>query len=212
VVQARAGHPRVTEEQQALWLRWMVGALAQPRRGERALFVKLDSWHTLALPLFRRAFPSVPWVFLYRDPVEVIVSHMRAPGIQTVPELGASGILGSEATFEPHRREDYCARILARICEPVLAHTDEGGRLINYGELPAATWTSILPHFGVAVSARQRAAMAKVARFDAKTPGVRFTHDAVKKQTAATPKIRSAARERLGAVYARLESLRGETL
>ena len=208
VVQARARKPDLSEEQQALWLAWIMSALAQRRRGERALFVKLDSWHTLALPLFRRAFPSVPWVFLYRDPVEVLVSQMEAPGIHTVPTLRGAHILGTEAPFEPQRREDYCARILARICEPVVTHAREcGGRLINYRELPAATWTSILPHFGIAVSARERAVMAKAARFDAKTPGMPFTPDAEDKQATATPTVRAAAQERLGDLYAHLEAL-----
>jgi hypothetical protein len=212
-VQARARKPDLSEDQQVLWLAWMTSALAQPRRGEQALFVKLDSWHTLALPLFRRAFPSVPWVFLYRDPVEVLVSQMEAPGIHTVPTLRGAHILGTDAPFEPHRREDYCARILARICEPVLTHAREGGgRLINYRELPAATWTSILPHFGVPVSARDRAAMVKAARYDAKMPGVAFTPDAGAKRAAATPALRAAAHERLDHLYAQLEALRCERL
>lgn len=211
VVQARARRSDLSEQQQALWLAWMTSALGQPRCGEEAMFVKLDCWHTLALPLFRRAFPSVPWVFLYRDPVEVLVSQIEAPGIHTVPDLGGAAILGTEAPFEPHRREDYCARILARICEPVLAHAGkEGGLLINYRDLPAATWTAILPHFGVAVSPRDRAAMLKAARFDAKTPGIKFTPDVDDKQASATPALRAAAQEHLSDLYARLETLRCE--
>jgi hypothetical protein len=211
VVQAHARRPDLSEQQQALWLASMTGALGQPRCGEQALFIKLDCWHTRALPLFRRAFPSVPWVFLYRDPVEVLVSQLEAPGVHTVPDLGGSAILGTETPFEPHRREDYCARILARICEPVLAQAGkEGGLLINYRDLPAATWTAILPHFGVPVSPRARAAMAKAARFDAKTPGIRFTPDADDKQASATPALRAAAQEHLSDLYARLETLRRE--
>jgi hypothetical protein len=210
VVQARARRPDLGEEQQAVWLAWMTRALAQPRCGEQALFVKLDSWHTLALPLFRRAFPSVPWVFLYRDPVEVLVSHMEMPGMHTVPELAGATVLGSEAPFEPHRREDYCARILARICEPVLAHAHGGGLLINYRELPTVTWTSILPHFGVPVSPRDRATMAEAARYDAKMPGVPFTPDADDKQASASAALRAAAQERLGDIYGQLEALNRE--
>jgi hypothetical protein len=55
------------------------------RRGGRPFVLKLDAWHALALPLFRRAFPDTPWVFLYRDPVEVLVSHMRQRGSQMLP-------------------------------------------------------------------------------------------------------------------------------
>ncbi|MBV9394970.1 MAG: Nif11-like leader peptide family natural product precursor [Methylobacteriaceae bacterium] len=211
VVQARARRPDLSDQQQALWLAWMTSALGQPRCGEQALFIKLDCWHTLALPLFRRAFPSVPWMFLYRDPVEVLVSQVEAPGIHTVPELGGAAILGTEAPFDLHRREDYCARILARVCAPVLAHArDGGGLLINYRELPAATWTAILPHFGVAVSPRDRTAMAETARYDAKTPGLPFAPDTDDKQASATPAVRAAAREHLSDIYARLETLRRE--
>ena len=90
----------------------------------------------------------------------------------------------------------------------MLAHCRKGGgRLINYNELPAATWASILPHFGIAVSARDRTAMVKAARYDAKMPGVPFSPDGDDKQVSATPALRAAAREHLGGLYARLETL-----
>ena len=58
----------------AALLRAMIAAFTGRLGGEnRHCVVKLDSWHVLALPLFRRAFPQVPWVFLYRDPIDVMV-------------------------------------------------------------------------------------------------------------------------------------------
>ena len=73
-------------------LRAMIAVFGRKRgdqRGDhsRRYVIKLDCWHTLALPLFRRAFPDVPWVFLYRDPVEVLVSQMRQRGMQMVPQF-----------------------------------------------------------------------------------------------------------------------------
>jgi len=50
-------------------LRDLVGAYARPRNGERHFFIKFDSWSTLDLDLVEEAFPNVPWVFLYREPV-----------------------------------------------------------------------------------------------------------------------------------------------
>ncbi|HXK21105.1 MAG TPA: sulfotransferase family protein, partial [Myxococcota bacterium] len=77
-------------------LRGLVGALGRPRAdGERRLFVKLDSWHVHALPLLRRAFPDVPWIFLLRDPLELLVSHRRERGAQMIPgalTLAAAGL------------------------------------------------------------------------------------------------------------------------
>ncbi len=82
VVDSGQHRPDLSDEERALWLRWMVCAFGQTRRGgERRFVLKLDAWHTLDLQLFRRAFPTVPWIFLYRDPVEVLVSQLRLRGV-----------------------------------------------------------------------------------------------------------------------------------
>ena len=38
--------------------------------------MKFSSWNVLYLPLVRAAFPVVPWVFVYRHPVEVMVANL----------------------------------------------------------------------------------------------------------------------------------------
>ena len=207
VVRARQARPDLSEDEQARWLAWMIGAVGQPRAGERRLFVKLDCWHTLALPLFRRAFPDVPWTFLYRDPVEVLVSQRQMPGVQMVPGLLAPELFGVTPSYDPP--DDYCARVLASICAPIAQqHAMGGGLLVNYHQLPEAVEKSILPHFGVASDEADRAAMAAAARYDAKTPGFEFAPDSEQKQRAATSATRAAAAERLGDIYSRLEALR----
>jgi hypothetical protein len=207
VVRARQTRPDLSEDEQARWLAAMVGALGQPRAGEQRLFVKLDCWHTLALPLFRRAFPDVPWVFLYRDPVEVMVSQRQTPGMQMLPGTFGPELPGLAPSHD--RPDDYCARVLARICEPIVQqHAQGGGLLVNYRDLPDALWTTILPHCGVVASAEERAAMVKIAKYDAKTPSFKFTPDVEAKQRAATAATRATASERLGDVYGRLEALR----
>ncbi|MEA2904170.1 MAG: hypothetical protein QOI12_1557 [Alphaproteobacteria bacterium] len=210
VVRARHVRPDLSNEQHDLWLAWMIGALGQPRSGdERRYFIKLDCWHTLALPLFRRAFPEVPWVFMYRDPVEVLVSQLRMPGLQMIQgALGPDlfGITPSDGWLKP---EDYCARVLARICEPVLQHYAGGAAmLVNYHQLPQALWTTIMPHFGVQCSDGDRIAMSAAARYDAKTPTFEFTPDVHGKQQEATAAVRTIADQRLGELYRRLEALR----
>jgi hypothetical protein len=209
VVQARCTRPDLGDEQHAAWLRWMIGALGQPRCGEeRHFFVKPDSWHALALPLFRRAFPAVPWIFLYRDPVEVLVSQLRRRGMHMVPGLidrQVFGFAASQITLAP---QTYCAQVLERICDGVLREYAPGAALlVNYQELPAALWTDVLPHFAVPCSESDRLAMVEAARYDAKRPELPFTKDTVAKQDAATDEIRSAA-QKLGGHFARLEALR----
>jgi hypothetical protein len=210
VVQANRWRPDLSEDLQANWLNSIIGALGQKRAGsEQRYFVKLDCWHTLALPLFRRAFPAVPWVFLYRDPVEVLVSQLRMPGTQMIPGGVGPNLYGLERSYGPGTAEDYYAQVLAKVTEPAVAHyASGGGLLVNYRQLPDALFAAILPHFGVACGAADRAAMIEAARYDAKAPGFEFEADSGKKQQAATPSARAAAERWLGDLYRRLEALR----
>jgi hypothetical protein len=212
VVQASQWWPDLDAQRHAAWLNAVVGAFGQQRRGdERRYFVKLDCWHTLALPLFRRAFPAVPWVFLYRDPVEVLASQMSQPGTQMLPSGIGPNLYGIERSYGPGTAEDYYARVLAKVCAPVLRHYGEGGGLlVNYRELPEALFAAILPHFGVTCDEADRAAMIEATRYDAKTPGMTFTPDSEAKQRGASAATRAAAERWLRDPYSRLEALRAE--
>ena len=192
-------------------LRAMVLAFGRKRSGqEQRYVVKLDCWHTLSLPLFRRAFPDVPWVFLYREPVEVLVSQLRQRGMQTVPQYFPPGFYGIAAD-EPTTEEDYCARVLAAVCRPIIARhetygADSGaGLVLNYRELPGAVGSAILPHFCMTCSEAERDGMRRAAQQDAKTTNMPFTGDTDAKQRAATDNIRRAAVRHLGNIYRRLE-------
>ena len=186
-------------------LRAMVLALGRRRAGgERRYIIKLDCWHTLALPIFRRAFPHVPWLFLYRDPVEVLVSQIRQRGMQMVPQFFPPAFFGFGAD-EATPAEDYCAQVLAAVCCAALDHhTLGGGLFLNYRHLPGAAFTAALPHFGLTCSDDERERMRQAAASDAKVPGLPFVADAEPKQRAATDAIRAAACH-LGEIYAGLE-------
>ena len=206
VVQIGGLSPQAREDRLADLLRAMIAAYGRRRTGEERRFVlKLDAWHTLALPLFRRAFPTVPWVFLYRDPVEVLVSQLRQPGAQMIPEFVPTGFYGIESFDHTHA---YYARVLGRICEAALDKHRDGGLLVNYRELPQAVFAAVLPHFGIVCSDSEREIMKEAARRDAKAPHLAFVDDSAAKQEAATASIRALAERHLGAVYRGLEGLR----
>jgi hypothetical protein len=189
-------------------LRAMVAALGRDRTGgSRHYVVKLDCWHTLELPLLRRAFPDTPWVFLYRDPVEILVSHMRMRGIQTV--AGASINTFGIVDGENMPTEEYAARVLRSISEAAIEHQAlGGGLLINYDALPGAVEAQILSHFGIDPDDDARAALRAAGMKDAKVPRQAFSRDTERKQQAATPAVRAAAAEHLAEAFRRLEELR----
>lgn len=204
-----SGESGAPQAAQIAALRAIAAALGRDRTGAttRVIF-KLDSWHVLALPLLRAAFPDTPWVYLYRDPLEILVSQQRMRGIHTVAGLlptaaldipGAAGMDG----------DDYAASVLARTGQAVLDHWHVGGGLlVDYTELPRAIVAAIAPHFGIVPDAADRAAMTAVAMRDAKEPGRPFTPDSAEKRRAASPAIRRAARDIAAPVHARLDTLR----
>lgn len=199
-------------EMQVAALRAIVAALGRDRSGSmRRVVFKLDSWHVTALPLFKAAFPDVPWVFVYRNPVEVLVSQHRQRGIHTVAGLLPAYIVDIPGA-EGMDADNYAARVLKHMGEAVLEHWHlGGGMLVDYTELPDAILTRIAPHFGIVPGAAQRDAMAAVATRSAKAPGERFVPDSAAKRAAATPTIAAAARALVDPVHARLEALRTAT-
>jgi hypothetical protein len=181
----------------------MIGAFGQIRAGETRYFIKLEAWHALALPLFRQALPATPWLFLYRDPVEVMVSQRRQSTAAVAPAPMLSAILGEDLPYPPDLAQ--CAQVLGAVCERALAGFGEGGGLaVNYAQLPGALWTRILPHFGVSPSPDERAEMERAARLDAKAPWLEFAADDMAKHQEADDGVRAICAAHLDGPYRRL--------
>lgn len=188
-------------------LRALVAALGRDRTGDASHYVvKLDAWHIKALPLFRAAFPDTPWVFMYRDPVEVMVSQKRQSGMMAVP-----GEIQPE-TFEASSEDTllaHGANVLGQICRSAVdGMAGGGGILVNYTEMPGAVPERILPHFAINVDAADRAAMESATRQDVKSKDRTFTPDSADKHAEATPDIVSVVEQYMAAPYAALEALR----
>ena len=150
VLRAHIHDPQLPRARQVRWVRGMVAALGQSRAGaERHLFVKLDSWHVHQADLLREAFPHAPFLFLYREPVEVMASHARVPAAWTVPGmLNPLALLLRNEDWNPQHMEVYGARALAKICEGglelALRHR---AMLVNYQELPHAMFSRVARQF-----------------------------------------------------------------
>jgi hypothetical protein len=204
----------VTAELHVEAVRAMVAALGRDRSGTSSrYFVKLDSWHTLALPLFRQAFPDVPWIFLYREPIEVLVSQERMRGAQTAPGVLPPQLFGFTEAEMSLPDVDYIARVLARTCAAVVDQWElGGGLLVDYRELPEAMVARVLPHFGIEATPEARAAMEAASSRDAKAPDTRFKDDSAKTRDDARPATREAAERHMREVHARLQALRAASV
>jgi hypothetical protein len=211
ILRSHLRDPGITEEERILWLRGLLNALGQRRhREEKSMFVKFDSWHTLFLPLIQRAFPAVPWIFVYREPVEVLLSHSRQMGGQMIPGVLEPALFGwDEPSVQRMSLGEYGGRVLARICEAALEQARTGrGRLVNYRQLPAVVWPSLMRYWGADCLGQAPESVARVCRFHAKNPALPFAADTQAEHHAAPEGMRQFARHWLDGVYQQLEAQR----
>lgn len=218
VLRAHLRVPGVTDAQRIEWLRAVVGALGQRRHPEeQAVFLKLDAWHVLELPLLQRAFPGVPWLFLSRNPVEVMASHQNHRGAHMLPGLLEPALLGLEPeALEGMPLEEYGARVLARICEAGLRGYRERqapARLVDYTQLQADAITLLTDLFGLELTADEAERLRAVAERDAKNPVLTFEDDTEAKARRITALSRELAERYIRPVHDALEAerLRGPT-
>jgi hypothetical protein len=188
------------------WLRGIVSALGRRRRGdEHGYVLKLDAWSMCSFDVIHRAFPDVPWIFLTRDPVEVLVSHLSGRGAHMVPGAIEPGLFGLDAEEVLHMpTEEYCARVLAAIHRSAIDHLDERAIVVDYRELPGAVIDSILPAFGLECDDGDLERMRAAARFDAKNPQLFHSPDSEAKQRDASPALRRAAERWVQPLYEEL--------
>jgi hypothetical protein len=201
------------------WLsfRGVLAALRQPAGGDREVVIKLDAWHALALAPLQAHLPGVPWLFVYRDPLEVLASHAKEPGRHTVPGMLPETWLGGPLPAgQPLAPIEYAARVLGVICAAVLPHAS-ADHLVNYSELvsrdgdapPTALTRRIPSWFGLDPDAVDRARLDATLPQHAKRPHEAYSDDRAAKRSAATSVLRDAADRWIAPHYAALEAIRG---
>jgi hypothetical protein len=188
------------------WLRAMIGALAQPRRGEQRLFVKFHAWHVLELPFIARAFPSVPWVFVFREPRAVLRSQIASLGAEVVLGTIDPAYVGLDvAAGYAMPSGEYAARVVAAFCEAALRHSGAGrSAFVEYAALPDAVFSELLPFFGVRAGRAEASRMRDAARLDTKDAGAAFRARAERADS--TDEIERLAATWLDAPYAALRA------
>jgi hypothetical protein len=181
----------------------LLSAYGQRRRGmEQRLVIKLDAWNIGELPLLRELYPETPWMFVYREPLEIAVSHLRRPGMHMVPGMIGASVLDDGTAFEG--QEPYIARRLGRLLESGLVRCREwGGVPVNYSELPDAMAGRLADFFELDVEQRQHV-FAAVGQH-AKQPSQVFVGDGADKQREASALLREQVERWTRGPYEALE-------
>jgi hypothetical protein len=193
---------------------------------ETTVFFKIQSIGSTYLPVFLEAFPDTPYIFVYRDPVQVMVSHF-SHGIhnancvqgQRRPTHLVQEIVAKRPQIKVHAQdldpEDFCAAHLAGITETAVAALTDGpnpnGQAVNYRDMPARLYDEVFPQdWGLDVTPEALERMKTVAGVYSKGRGAAagsFTGDNAEKEAEATDAMREAAAVFLKDSYDKLEAL-----
>ncbi len=203
----------VTYDEQSLTIyRNLILALGRRRTSEQQrYFVKFRSWNVLFIDFITQAFPDVPCLFIYRDPVEVLVSGQwkRVWTLDFKSQL-AGAYMADKPQSVTQAMDDlnFLARIYARYFTQVLKNKTEKLCYLNYDQLTRANFPTILDHaFNYHPAADEIALMQ--AQFDYYSKddndSVRFISDKQAKQEGATEALRQVANQEIMTLYQQLE-------
>jgi hypothetical protein len=199
----------VKETLYSVILRAVVNALAQ-HEGEQRVFIKFSCCSVSQLEHIRRIWPRVPWVFLYRDPVETIVSNVSNPPAWLLDEdhRVLAHITGtSPSEVAEMSLEELCARSIGSFFTTAHTLANDTGLLLNYNQLSLPAISSIMNFFNVRPSPEELEKIASGSRIYSKeVSGTRkFVADAETKQKFATNYVREVAERWASEPYALLE-------
>jgi hypothetical protein len=197
-----------------LFLRAAVNLLGRPRKGsERRYFVKFACTTTLQLERIRRVWPAVPIVFLYRDPLEIIVSNLKATPewMQPGPNPATAAAIVGVDQVELYKisAEEFCARAVGRFFGAAVSINSPQIRVLNYSRARTEWLVDALNHFGVVPNTSEADAIEQVSRLYSKDLAGRqaFISDSAAKRASATEEIIEMADRWARASYERLNMI-----
>ena len=174
-------------------LRLFIAHLGQRLKGgECRLFFKFTSWNTVRLGIIRALWPATPWIFLSRDPVEVMVSNLAAnTGWMTLKDWPAQtrALFGwRDSDSSAMSPEEYCARVLGQFCWTARNLKSSRDAVLDYRDLNLTRVIRVLGRLNIEPSAEEIARMAAQFGIYAKDPlqAQGFEDDSTQKRQRAT--------------------------
>jgi hypothetical protein len=199
-------------------LRSIVQALGQRHRGdERRFFIKFSCCSTDQLNRIQGIWPDVPWVFLYRDPVETIVSNLDTRPAWLVDQdrrVLASIASASVEQIKAMSDEELCARSVGRFYLAAHQLANEKSLLLNYTQLSVPTLLQTLQFFSVDPTRQEIEAIGRTSQLYSKDidASQSFAPDSEGKRSIASSLVNEMARTWASQGYQMLENKRRMTV
>ena len=211
VLNPKSSDHSIRDDDKIRLLQAVIGTLGRPRnQGEQDCFVKFSSNAISKVPLIRRAFPKVPWVFLYREPLEILGAYLRSSADQLPPAVADAGLLeGDPAELAQMLPDEFWTRVLAARLGDALKFYQPGETLLlNYAQLPEAAIGPMLKFFGVGWAPEDLEQMRRAATWNAKEPSRAFQRDNGPKRQAVPASVYPLVEQIVMPRYQELESIR----
>ena len=104
----------VSNERKHCLLENIIQAFLGYKAVEQEAFVKFSARAILDYPLITQVFPSVRCIFVYREPVEILVSLIGNQTDRLPPGLAKAGLLNDDfQTISRMRPAEFWARVVA---------------------------------------------------------------------------------------------------
>lgn len=200
----------------SVFLRGVVHALAQRRAGnEEHLFIKFACCSFAQIEHIKRIWPNVPCLFLYRDPVETIVSNLKdvPPWLLDNDRRVLASIIGAlPAEVAEMPLEEMCARTIGSLFSTAHRLANDGQLLLNYKQLAVPVISSVLRFLKVSPSTAELETIARASQIYSKEADAKrtFVADTDAKQKLASNAVREAAATWAAGPYQLLEQKRLE--
>ena len=219
---------RCTQEQASIILRDTMYIMSRSDDPiEEKVFFKFQSITTKALKTFQLAYPDVPWMFIYRDPVQVMMSHIKddetlhranCARSRRNPPRDVQAIARRHGYSDARALEpvQYCAAHLAAITEAAVKALNDKAIPVDYQTMPEVIWENVLPKIlGRTLTPTEIRNMDEISHQYSKGRGKRhkeFEGDSQQKEKAASDAVRSAAVEFLQESFDNLKDFQPKLL
>jgi len=201
---------------------YLMGKTNDPK--EKRMFFKIQSAGTKFVDVITEAFPETPWIFVYRDPVQVLMSQFSHGPHAAVCVHQFRNIAKQKTNpFQLSGREiralnsvDQCAIHLSTLCQAALTalETSNGmGLGVNYENLLNKLIEDVIPnHFHVPMTTERQQRIIEIGGRYSKGGGYfkrqeDWVEDSDKKENGSTPEMKEASEKYLYNLFKSLEDL-----
>jgi hypothetical protein len=174
-------------------------------------FIKFSSWMIDLLPIIQEIFPNTPWLYVYRNPIEIMVSAINKPSELSAlnkrkPKALIRQINKTEDEIRELSEECFSAKLIAYNFKLIIQeYSNPNGKIVEYSEIKTR-FDAILKHFKIKTSVEEWKRIQERSQYYSKSSrSIVFKSDVGQKLKEVTSTIKLVVeQEKLDKLYSQL--------